>query len=199
MLTVLRALDAVVILPAAEAVPHDLYVRRDRRRRPVRVSVVGHHRPQMLECLIFILHGALQPVLRVQIHDDPALVEAMMASGKIRLYYKRKELFLCLHLQHRRVVIAEVIIGPLPQVGPGRCRDLDLVFPDLVTAGLSCPFHFCCQLHDSLLPYLPDHYDLFFVYYIPLYNRGKQCYILTTTGILRQSLQRLAIHRHTLY
>ena len=47
----------------------------------------------MLEFFIFIFDGAFQPVIAVQVHDDAALVKAVMAFRKLRLYKKGEVLF----------------------------------------------------------------------------------------------------------
>ena len=147
---VLRAFDAVIILAPAEPIPHDLHISRDRRRRPVGIAVIRHHRPQVLKRLIFILHGALQPVIRIQIHHDSALVEPVMALRKIRLHNEREELLLRLHLERRRIVISEMIISPLPQIRMGFCRDLDPVRQNSVLPGFPCPLQFVCHHNLSL-------------------------------------------------
>ena len=46
---VLRALDAVVVLPAAEAIPHDLLLRRNGGGGPIGIAVVRDDGAQMLE------------------------------------------------------------------------------------------------------------------------------------------------------
>ena len=71
----------------------------------------------MLELLIFILDRAFEPVFRIQIHDDAALIKAVSALGKIGFYDEREKLFLRFHLKHRCVIVAEMIIGPLPESG----------------------------------------------------------------------------------
>ena len=48
------ALDAVVILPAAEAIPHRLDGSVNGGSRPVGVAVVGHHTAQVLKLLVFV-------------------------------------------------------------------------------------------------------------------------------------------------
>ena len=78
--------------------------------------MVGDHASQMLEDFVFVFYRALQPVLTVQIENDPALVKAVMAVLKFRLYNKGKIFVTCFHLQDRSVIIAEMIIGPLPQI-----------------------------------------------------------------------------------
>ena len=70
---------AVVICTAGEAVPHCLDICRYCSCRPVRIAVVGDNTSKMLELIVFIFYGSFQPVVAVQVHDDAALVEAVMA------------------------------------------------------------------------------------------------------------------------
>ena len=114
---VMGALDAEVVRSSREAVPHRLHVGRNRRRRPVGVSVVRHDAAEVLEAVVLVLHGRFQPVLAVKIHDDAALVEAMMTLGEVRLYDEAKVLLPGAHLQDRRVVVAEMVVRALPEVG----------------------------------------------------------------------------------
>ena len=65
----------------------------------------------MLEGFVFILHRAFQPVLRIEIQNNTALIKTMVAVRKVRFHDKRKELFLCLHLKYRRIVIAKVVVN----------------------------------------------------------------------------------------
>ena len=41
--------------------------------------MIGHHGAQMLEGFIFIFHRAFQPVLRIEIQNDTALIKTMVA------------------------------------------------------------------------------------------------------------------------
>ena len=54
---VCAALDAVVRLPTAQAVPHRLYRRIDIRGGPIGITQVGDHAPQALEPLVLVLDG----------------------------------------------------------------------------------------------------------------------------------------------
>lgn len=85
-LPILRAFDAVIVLAPAEPIPHGFHVIRDRRCRLVRVSMIGDHGAKMLELIIFVFYRSLQPVFRIKIHHDPALVKAVMTLCEIRLY-----------------------------------------------------------------------------------------------------------------
>ena len=124
---VCRTFDAKVVLAAAEAVPHAPDGCVDGGRRPVRVAVYGHDASQMLEMFVLVFDGGFQPVFAVDVQSDAALVKAPFAL-KLRLDGKGKKFFCGTHLQDGSTVIAEVVVGPLPQVGV-RCRhDLDLVF-----------------------------------------------------------------------
>ena len=82
-LSVIRAFDAVIILSAAETIPHRFDACRDGGRCPVGVSVIGHHGAQVLEGFIFIFHRAFQPVLRIKIQNNTALIKTVMAVRKI--------------------------------------------------------------------------------------------------------------------
>jgi len=126
-LAVFGAFDAVVVLAAAEAIPHGLDVRRDFGGRPVGIAVVGDDAAQMLEALIFVFDRALEPVFAVQIHHDAALVETVLAFEG-GLHGEGEVWFVRFRLQHGRVVVAEVIIRPLPQVGVRLGDDFDAVF-----------------------------------------------------------------------
>ena len=61
--TVARELDAEVVLAAGEPIPHHALVGGNLRRCPVRPAAVGDHAPQVLEALVLVLHGRLEPVL----------------------------------------------------------------------------------------------------------------------------------------
>jgi hypothetical protein len=60
----------------------------------------------MLEGFVLIFHRALQPVLRVQIHHNAALVETMVAFRKMLLVFP---LFLIIkrHARHVKEVFTE--------------------------------------------------------------------------------------------
>ena len=77
--TVLRTFDAVIILPAAEAVPHGLDGGVDGGGGPVGIAQIRCNTSQMLELLVFVFNGAFQPVFAVQLHHHTALVEAVLA------------------------------------------------------------------------------------------------------------------------
>ena len=94
---VIRAFDAVVGFPAAEAVPHGFDGRGNVRSGPVGIAVVCHHAAQALVFFIFIFDGSLQPVFRIQIQDDSALVETALA-GKFGFHNEGKELLAGRHL-----------------------------------------------------------------------------------------------------
>ena len=111
------AFYAIIIGPAGEPVPHSLDIGRDGRRRPVGIAVVGSHAAKVLEFLVLEFHGTFEPIVAVQVHDNAALVEALMALGEIGLDDKTEILLLCLHLEYRRIVIPEMIVGPLPKIG----------------------------------------------------------------------------------
>ena len=137
MLPIGGTLDTVVILPAAEAIPHRLDGSVNGGSRPVGVAVVGHHTAKVLKLLVFVFDRALQPVFAVQIHNHAALIETLLAF-KLRFHNKGEELLVRLHLEHRRVVVAEVVIGSLPLVGVGLGADLHLVIGHSKALRLSC-------------------------------------------------------------
>ena len=139
MNAVLGALDAVVGFPAAEAVPHGFDGGGNVGGGPVGIAPVGHHAAQTLKFFVFILNGALQPVVAVQVHRHTALVKPVVAGGKIRFHYKGEEFLLRFHLQHRRIVVAEAVVGPLPQVRMGLSGHGDLRFGHPVISGRSGP------------------------------------------------------------
>ena len=51
-----------------------------------------------------------------------------------------EKFLLCLHLENRGVVVAEMIIGALPKVGTRFGDHLDGITLDDATLWLSCPF-----------------------------------------------------------
>ena len=53
------ALDAKVVLPAGETVPHGLYLGRDCSGGPIRIAIVGGHTSKVLELLILELDGSV--------------------------------------------------------------------------------------------------------------------------------------------
>ena len=77
----------------------------------------------MLELLILEFDGAFEPVVAVQVHHHAALVEALMALSEVRLNYEAEVLLPRGHLQYRSIVVAEMVIGPLPEVRVRRCSD----------------------------------------------------------------------------
>lgn len=137
---IFRAFDAEVVFSAAQTVPHGLYGCGNFGGGPVGISSIRDNAAEMLKNLVFILDGSLQPVFAVQVQHDAALIKAMLAPGKISFYHEGKELFFCGHLQDRRIVIAEMIIGPLPQIRMRFRRYFDAILRDLTVPGFSCPF-----------------------------------------------------------
>ena len=96
----------------------------------------------MLELVVLVLDGAFQPVRAVEIHDDAALVEALMALCEVGLHYEAEELLAGLHLQYGGIVVLEVIVGALPQVGMRSGGNENGVALHLVAFGLPCPLEF---------------------------------------------------------
>ena len=96
----------------------------------------------MFELLVLVFDGTFEPVLAIQIHHNAALVETVMALGEIRFHDKGEELLVRLHLKDRRIVVAEMVIGALPEVGMRGGRDFDAIRPDQEVGGLSCQVRF---------------------------------------------------------
>ena len=138
-LAVLRTLDAVIILSAAEPVPHGFHLCRYGGGGPVRIAVVSDYAAQMLELLVFVLHRAFEPVFAVQVHDDTALVKTVVSAGEIGLDYEGEEFFLCLHLENGGVVVAEMVVCPLPKVGARLSGDLNFLVPNHILPGRPGP------------------------------------------------------------
>ena len=88
-------------------------------------------------------------VAPIEIHDDAALVETMMTSGEIGFHHKTEIPLIGLHLQDRGIVVAEMVIGALPQVRVRRGGDLDAIAADDVVLRLACPRE-CTGIHDDL-------------------------------------------------
>ena len=122
---VYRAFDAVIILASAQTVPHGFNRRVDYGRSPVGIAVVGHNAPEMLIFFVFVFDGALQPVFAVQIEDNPALIEAVVAFLEFCLYDEAEVFFIRFHLIDRRVVILKMIVGSLPQIRMRLRHDFD--------------------------------------------------------------------------
>ena len=93
----------------------------------------------MLELLVFIFYRTFQPVVTVKIHDDAALVETVMALGKVCLHDEAEILLSRLHLQHRSIIIAEMIIRSLPEVRVWCSRNGKSISVDAETLWLACP------------------------------------------------------------
>ena len=149
MYAVRRTLDAIIVLPPREAVPHRFYVRRDSRCCPVRIAAVGDHRTEVLVLPVLVLHGRFEPVLAVKVHHNTALVKPMMALREIGLGDERKEPLVRLHLQNRRIVIPEVVVRPLPEVGMRFGGDGNHAVFFLYFCGLTRPLHLSVNLVKS--------------------------------------------------
>ena len=103
--------------------------------------MIGHHTAQMLKFFGFVLDRCLQPVFAVKIHHDAALVKPMVAV-KLRLHHEGKILLLRFHLQHGCIIIAEMIIGPLPQICIGCSDNLNFIGRNRTGRRFSHPFQF---------------------------------------------------------
>ena len=102
--------------------------------------MVGDYASKMLKLLVFIFDGTLEPVFAVQIQNDTTLIKAMVALREIRLYHKRKKWFIRAHLQQRRVIVAEMVIGSLPEIRMWFGRNLNSLLRDRAGFRLPCPF-----------------------------------------------------------
>ena len=111
--------DAVIVLPTAEAIPHSFDGSVNGGGCPIGVTVVGDHAAQMLKAIVFVFNRTLQPVVAIQVHDDAALVETVMAFLKRGLHRSAEELFFRFHLEYRSIVITEMVVGSLPQISVG--------------------------------------------------------------------------------
>ena len=78
-----------------------------------------------------------------------------MALPEISLYNKAEIPFLCLHLKYRGIVIAEMIVGPLPQVSMRFCDNLYHSLINGTAFRFSCPFEFA---------------EIYFHFYPPLFS-----------------------------
>src|SRR5699024_10362302 len=108
------------------------------------------------------------PVLAVQIHHDSALVKPVMAFPEICLYNKAEIPFLCLYLKYRCIVIAKMIVGPLPQVCVRLCHDFYYSVMNDAAFRFSCPFEFT-KIYFHLCPPLFSPCTLQCLYYISIY------------------------------
>jgi len=95
----------------------------------------------VLKLLILVFNGAFKPILTVEIHDYAALVETVMALGEICLHDEAEILLSCLHLQHRSIVVAEMIICPLPEVCMRGRSDGEGISHDAEALRLARPLH----------------------------------------------------------
>ena len=136
-------LHPVVVFPTAQAVPHGFDRSVNDRCGPVGVAAVSDHAPQVLIGFVLIFHRGLEPVFAVQIHHNTALVKAAAAFRKIRLHCKAEEPFLRFHLKDGGVIVLEVVVGSLPQIGMGFGDDGNGVPVDGEASRLPGPLKFC--------------------------------------------------------
>jgi len=92
-------------------------------------------RPQLKREIFKILNGEWKLNDNRIIVPFPPQSELSEYEGEIRLP--------CLQLQNGRIVIAEVIIGPLPQVGVGLGDHIHPVLRHGILPGCARPLHFC--------------------------------------------------------
>lgn len=125
-----RTFDAIVVFTPGKAIPHGFYPGVDGCCGPVGIAAIGHDTAQMLELFVLVLNACFKPVLAVEIHDDAALVETVMAFGKIGSHGETEELLFGCHLENRGIVVPEMVIGALPEVGLWPGDYFDGVFGD---------------------------------------------------------------------
>ena len=68
------ALDAIVILTAAQAIPHLFDVGGDFCSCPIGVAIVGYNAAKSLYLLVFIFNRCFQPTITIMIQNDSALI-----------------------------------------------------------------------------------------------------------------------------
>src|SRR5699024_7148912 len=107
------------------------------------------------------------------LHAKPVLAKADMAFCKIRLYYTAQQLFLCLHLQHRRVIVPKMIIRSLPEIRVGRRNDLHAVFTDLITLGPARPLKIIHVHKHSPFTHTASAVFLLLLSSVPLHLPGR--------------------------
>ena len=78
----------------------------------------------MLKAFVLVLDRRFEPVLTVPVHDHAVLVKPVFAV-EFSAHDEGKIAFVGGHLQHGCVIVAEVVIGTLPQVGMGFGSDAD--------------------------------------------------------------------------
>lgn len=87
-----RAFDAIVVFTPGKAIPHGFYPGVDGCCGPVGITAIGHDTAQMLELFVLVFNACLEPVLAVEIHYDTALVETVMAFGKVGSHGETEEI-----------------------------------------------------------------------------------------------------------
>lgn len=120
------AFNAIIVLTAAESIPHRFYTCADFCRSPIGITVVCHNGTQMLKILVFVFNRAFDPVLAVKIHHNTALIKSVLAF-KFCFHNEREVFLICFHLQHRGIVISEVVVCSLPQVCFGGCDNFNFL------------------------------------------------------------------------
>ena len=114
--TVEARFDIIITFAATQAIPYFMYRSGNILRRPVGITVIGHHAAKPLEAVVFVLDRGFYPIIAIPVDGNAALVE--QDRGIENRLDRKREIFLCrLHLQHRSIVVPESVIGPLPKVG----------------------------------------------------------------------------------
>lgn len=154
VLSVLRTFYAIVIFLAGETVSYRLHLDINGGSGPIEISVVGDYAPQVLKFFVLIFHAAFQPVFAIKVHHDAALVKTVMAFREICLDYKTEVFFLCIHLEHRGIVVQKMVVCMLPQVCAWLRHDLYGVVLDCAVLRLPCPSEVIyIQCHDLLIQF----------------------------------------------
>ena len=101
-------------------------------------EMLDYNGAEMLKVFIFIFHGAFQPILRIKVQNNAALVEALLAL-KLGFNRKGEEFLIRFHLKKGSVIVSEMIIRPLPQISIRPRDNLNTAVGDGVRKRLSRP------------------------------------------------------------
>ena len=98
------------------------------------MAIIGDDTAQTLKALVLVLDGGFQPVVTVLVDDHPALVEAPLAVEG-GLHDEREEGVTDFRQQRMAIVIAEAVIGALPEIGVRFGDDADFICRDVGLPG----------------------------------------------------------------
>lgn len=90
----------------------------------------------MLKVLIFVFDRPLDPVFAVEVDSYSTLVKAVLGGIEVSFDDERKVLFSGCGLQNGGVVVAEVVVGSLPEVCAGFGGDFNSVGGDGIALGV---------------------------------------------------------------